>query len=416
MSARPSEKRRRCGRDRRASRAAERRDDEKWMARGARAGRAGTPVAEPARRRRRREGRARSSAPGTTSAPARSTPRSPRCARPATRRAGRDALRHARALQPLGPHAAVHRGDPRREGRARGRRLPRPEPARRGRRRREAARGRAFEVDVGVPRGRGARAHRALDEVRDDRDALRVAEARRSRSTGASRRARAPRSGSPGPRRARASTCCAPSTTPSSIGIGTALADDPRLTVRDAPGQSPLRVVFDTKLRLPLGRAPGPDRARGPTWVVCTTDAPSSTEEALVERGVEVLRAPASAEGRIDPIAALRLLASRGIVAVMVEGGAELAGSVLAGARRRRAARLHRPHPARPARAARARSTGRARRPPPRRRASSIRSGRSAESTPTSGARCSIPPERPRRREPPGCASAQAARLDGSAR
>jgi diaminohydroxyphosphoribosylaminopyrimidine deaminase/5-amino-6-(5-phosphoribosylamino)uracil reductase len=116
------------------------------------------------------------------------------------------------------------------------------------------------------------------------------------------------------------------------IGIGTALADDPRLTVRDAPGQSPLRVVFDTKLRLPLAGRLVQSAREVPTWVVCTSDAPSSAEDQLVERGVEVLRAPASAEGRIDPIAALRVLATRGIVAVMIEGGAELAGSVLAGA------------------------------------------------------------------------------------
>jgi diaminohydroxyphosphoribosylaminopyrimidine deaminase/5-amino-6-(5-phosphoribosylamino)uracil reductase len=115
------------------------------------------------------------------------------------------------------------------------------------------------------------------------------------------------------------------------IGIGTALADDPRLTVRDAPGQSPLRVVFDTKLRLPLAGRLVQSAREVPTWVLCTTDAPSSAEEQLVERGVEVLRAPASAEGRIEPMAALRLLASRGIVAAMIEGGAELAGSVLAG-------------------------------------------------------------------------------------
>jgi diaminohydroxyphosphoribosylaminopyrimidine deaminase/5-amino-6-(5-phosphoribosylamino)uracil reductase len=51
-----------------------------------------------------------------------------------------------------------------------------------------------------------------------------------------------------------------------------------------------------------------------------------------VERGVEVLRAPPSAEGRIDATAALKMLASRGIVTAMFEGGAELAGSVLAGA------------------------------------------------------------------------------------
>lgn len=116
------------------------------------------------------------------------------------------------------------------------------------------------------------------------------------------------------------------------IGIGTALADDPRLTVRDAPGQSPLRVVFDTKLRLPLAGRLVQTAREVPTWVVCTIDAPSSAEEQLIERGVEVLRAPSSAEGRIDPMAALRLLGSRGIVAAMIEGGAELAGSVLAGA------------------------------------------------------------------------------------
>jgi diaminohydroxyphosphoribosylaminopyrimidine deaminase/5-amino-6-(5-phosphoribosylamino)uracil reductase len=116
------------------------------------------------------------------------------------------------------------------------------------------------------------------------------------------------------------------------VGIGTALADDPRLTVRDAPGESPLRAVFDTKLRLPLASRLVQTAREIPTWVVCTTDAPSSAEEQLVERGVEVLRAPPSAEGRIDPISALRMFAARGVVTAMIEGGAELAGSLLAGA------------------------------------------------------------------------------------
>jgi diaminohydroxyphosphoribosylaminopyrimidine deaminase/5-amino-6-(5-phosphoribosylamino)uracil reductase len=115
------------------------------------------------------------------------------------------------------------------------------------------------------------------------------------------------------------------------IGIGTALADDPRLTVRDAPGGSPLRVVFDTKLRLPPQSRLVQTATDVPTLVLCSVDAPASNEEALVTRGVEVLRAPSSAEGRIDPQAALRSLAARGVVTLMVEGGAELAGSILAG-------------------------------------------------------------------------------------
>ena len=115
------------------------------------------------------------------------------------------------------------------------------------------------------------------------------------------------------------------------IGIGTALADDPRLTVRDAPGPSPLRIVFDTKLRLPPHSRLVETAPDVPTLVLCSVDAPASNEDALVTRGVEVLRAPSSAEGRIDPQAAHRLLGSRGIVTLMVEGGAELAGSIVAG-------------------------------------------------------------------------------------
>ena len=115
------------------------------------------------------------------------------------------------------------------------------------------------------------------------------------------------------------------------IGIGTALADDPRLTVRDAPGASPLRVVFDTKLRLSPHSRLAQTAPDVPTWVVASTDAASANEEALTTRGVEVLRVPTTAEGRLDVDATLRLLASRGVVTLMVEGGAELAGSVLAG-------------------------------------------------------------------------------------
>jgi diaminohydroxyphosphoribosylaminopyrimidine deaminase/5-amino-6-(5-phosphoribosylamino)uracil reductase len=116
------------------------------------------------------------------------------------------------------------------------------------------------------------------------------------------------------------------------IGIGTALADDPQLTVREAPGQSPPRVVFDTKLRLPLTGRLVQTARDVPTWVICTTDASSAAEQELTERGVEVLRAPPSSEGRIDPLSGLKMLAARGIVAAMIEGGAELAGSILAGA------------------------------------------------------------------------------------
>ncbi len=118
------------------------------------------------------------------------------------------------------------------------------------------------------------------------------------------------------------------------VGIGTAVADDPRLTVR-VPGlaelgRRPTRIVFDTHLRLPLhGRLVQTAREVA-TWVLTGEDAPVSQEQSLVDAGAVVLRVPNSAEGRVDVAAALRILASQGIVSILIEGGAELAGSILA--------------------------------------------------------------------------------------
>jgi diaminohydroxyphosphoribosylaminopyrimidine deaminase/5-amino-6-(5-phosphoribosylamino)uracil reductase len=114
------------------------------------------------------------------------------------------------------------------------------------------------------------------------------------------------------------------------VGIGTVLSDNPRLTVRDAAGQSPIRVVFDTKLRTPLHMRLVQTAAETPTIILASTDAPFDAEEALASHGVEVMRTPVSAEGRIDVASAMSALAQRGVVSLMVEGGAELVGSFLA--------------------------------------------------------------------------------------
>ena len=115
------------------------------------------------------------------------------------------------------------------------------------------------------------------------------------------------------------------------VGVGTAVADNPRLTVRDAPGDSPVRVVFDTNLRLPLDSRLCLTAKEIPVLVLCGPDAPADLEAQLHELGVEVARLPLSTEGRLDMQTALRFLAQRGVVSMLVEGGAELAGSFLAG-------------------------------------------------------------------------------------
>ncbi|HEX9294269.1 MAG TPA: bifunctional diaminohydroxyphosphoribosylaminopyrimidine deaminase/5-amino-6-(5-phosphoribosylamino)uracil reductase RibD [Polyangiaceae bacterium] len=114
------------------------------------------------------------------------------------------------------------------------------------------------------------------------------------------------------------------------IGIGTVVADDPRLTVREVSAPSPIRLVFDTKLRIPSGARLIATARETPTWIITSLESSSAVEQTLSDLGVEVLRVPPSAEGRIDVTAALRAVAQRGIVSLMVEGGAELAGSVLA--------------------------------------------------------------------------------------
>jgi diaminohydroxyphosphoribosylaminopyrimidine deaminase/5-amino-6-(5-phosphoribosylamino)uracil reductase len=107
------------------------------------------------------------------------------------------------------------------------------------------------------------------------------------------------------------------------VGMGTVLADDPLLTVRDAdpPRVAPTRVIFSRSGRLPLTSRLAQRTHEGPV-VVFATAADPSYEQALGELGVEVIAATSLEE-------ALRTLRARGIQSVLVEGGAVLAASLI---------------------------------------------------------------------------------------
>lgn len=114
------------------------------------------------------------------------------------------------------------------------------------------------------------------------------------------------------------------------VGIGTALADDPVLTCR-LPGMaaySPVRIVLDGMLRLPLGSRLVRSAGEVPVWVITGPEASSAAKEALAAAGVTVLGVPRIGE-RLDLSAVLRLLAERGITRLMVEGGPILAAALL---------------------------------------------------------------------------------------
>ncbi len=112
------------------------------------------------------------------------------------------------------------------------------------------------------------------------------------------------------------------------VGIGTVLHDDPQLTVRLVPGNSPLRVVLDSRLRLPLSARLLDDDA---STLVLTTDRSSATRLAAVRsRGAGVRLLPAG-PGGVDVAAALRLLREQGVHSLLVEGGAKVITGLLAG-------------------------------------------------------------------------------------
>ncbi|MFH1809790.1 MAG: bifunctional diaminohydroxyphosphoribosylaminopyrimidine deaminase/5-amino-6-(5-phosphoribosylamino)uracil reductase RibD [Pseudomonadota bacterium] len=115
------------------------------------------------------------------------------------------------------------------------------------------------------------------------------------------------------------------------VGIGTVLADNPRLTPRgeerEAEDGNPLiRVVLDTQARTP----PSSQVVRGPgTCIVAVgKGAAASRLRRLEQAGAEILRCPLRG-GHVSLRHVLRTLGRRGLMTVLVEGGGTVHGSLL---------------------------------------------------------------------------------------
>jgi diaminohydroxyphosphoribosylaminopyrimidine deaminase/5-amino-6-(5-phosphoribosylamino)uracil reductase len=110
-------------------------------------------------------------------------------------------------------------------------------------------------------------------------------------------------------------------------GIGTVLADDPRLDVREvSTPRQPLRVVVDARLQLPpdarILRPPG-------EVLVCTAQAEGAAADALRAHGAQLVALP-SRGGRIELAALLAELAARGVNELHVDAGARLNAAFVA--------------------------------------------------------------------------------------
>ena len=115
------------------------------------------------------------------------------------------------------------------------------------------------------------------------------------------------------------------------VGIETALADDPALTVR-LPGlnRRPWRVVLDTHLSLPLRSRIAMLAQDLPTLAIAGENASKETEALLKAAGVAVERVALDAERHVDLAAALKVLSSRGVTRVFSEGGPRVAARLIA--------------------------------------------------------------------------------------
>jgi len=115
------------------------------------------------------------------------------------------------------------------------------------------------------------------------------------------------------------------------VGIGTVLKDDPRLTVRLVGGRDLLRVILDSKLRLPVQARVLANGAARHTLVIATHEADPARAAELESLGAEVLKIEAASGGMgVNVTSALVNLGRRGIESVLVEGGAATVTSLLA--------------------------------------------------------------------------------------
>ncbi len=114
------------------------------------------------------------------------------------------------------------------------------------------------------------------------------------------------------------------------VGVGTALADDPRLDCR-LPGladRSPVRIVVDSRARLPLTSRLVRTAHETPTWLL-TLAGQDARHRAFADAGIEVIEVAPDADGNLDLDVGAGALGDRGLTRVLVEGGGRLAAGLL---------------------------------------------------------------------------------------
>ncbi|MFN5999120.1 MAG: bifunctional diaminohydroxyphosphoribosylaminopyrimidine deaminase/5-amino-6-(5-phosphoribosylamino)uracil reductase RibD [Paracoccaceae bacterium] len=113
------------------------------------------------------------------------------------------------------------------------------------------------------------------------------------------------------------------------VGSGTALADDPDLTIRDMGAtHQPVRIVIDRMLAHAPDSRLGRTARQSPVWLVHGPKADTAARDAWAKTGATLIET-AEVGGHLDLDAALRALAERGLTRVLSEGGSTLAAALI---------------------------------------------------------------------------------------
>jgi diaminohydroxyphosphoribosylaminopyrimidine deaminase/5-amino-6-(5-phosphoribosylamino)uracil reductase len=115
------------------------------------------------------------------------------------------------------------------------------------------------------------------------------------------------------------------------VGVSTVLADDPALTCR-LPGmaaRSPVRIVSDSTLKIPLDCALLRTARDTPVWLMTTHQASPARREQVEATGARVIECATTPDGKVDLADLLQRLAGEGISHVLAEGGAHMARALI---------------------------------------------------------------------------------------
>jgi diaminohydroxyphosphoribosylaminopyrimidine deaminase/5-amino-6-(5-phosphoribosylamino)uracil reductase len=112
------------------------------------------------------------------------------------------------------------------------------------------------------------------------------------------------------------------------VGINTVLNDNPSLTTRIPGGRDPIRVVVDSRLRIPLDAKVVTQRSSAKTYIATLDSMPKDKLVKLLDAGAEILLARGR-RGHVDLKYLVKMLGGFGVMSVLIEGGAEVNASAL---------------------------------------------------------------------------------------